>query len=48
VEERPGHAYSLGAWRRQGEFGESVVAALRAAGLKLTPSCRNMARANTS
>ena len=34
VEERPGHAYSLGAWRRQGEFGESVVAALRAAGLK--------------
>ncbi|MFZ0396685.1 MAG: glutamine synthetase, partial [Methyloceanibacter sp.] len=34
VEARPGHAYSLGAWRRQGEFGESVVAALRAAGLK--------------
>src|SRR5262245_49760749 len=34
VEERPGHAYSLGAWRRQGEFGERVVAALRAAGLK--------------
>ena len=34
VEARPGHAYSLGAWRRQGGFGESVVAALRAAGLK--------------
>jgi glutamine synthetase len=34
VEERPGHAYSLGAWRRQGGFGESVIAALRAAGLK--------------
>src|SRR5262245_47227639 len=34
VEERPGHAYSLDAWRRQGEFGERVVAALRAAGLK--------------
>ena len=34
VEDRPGHAYSLGAWRRQGGFGESVVAALRAAGIK--------------
>jgi glutamine synthetase len=33
-EERPGDAYSLGAWRRQGGFGESLVAALRAAGLK--------------
>ena len=34
VEDRPGHAYSLGAWRRQGGFGGSVVAALRAAGIK--------------
>ena len=34
VEDRPGHAYSLGAWRRQGGFGGSLVAALRAAGLK--------------
>jgi glutamine synthetase len=34
VEDRPGHAYSLGAWRRQGGFGGSVVAAFRAAGLK--------------
>ena len=34
VEDRPGHAYSLGAWRRQGGFGESLIAALRAAGLK--------------
>jgi glutamine synthetase len=33
-EERPGDAYSLGAFRRQGSFGESLVAALRAAGLK--------------
>lgn len=32
-EERPGDAYSLGAWRRQGSFGESFVAALRAAGV---------------
>jgi glutamine synthetase len=31
--ERPGDAYSLGAFRRQGTFGESFVAALRAAGL---------------
>jgi len=34
VEDRPGHAYSLGAFRRQGGFGETLVAALRAAGLK--------------
>ena len=34
LEDRPGHAYSLGAWRRQGSFGESFVAALRAAGIK--------------
>jgi glutamine synthetase len=34
VEDRPGHAYSLGAWRRQGGFGGSVIAALRAAGIK--------------
>jgi glutamine synthetase len=34
VEDRPGHAYSLGAWRRQGGFGGSLIAALRAAGLK--------------
>ena len=34
VEDRPGHAYSLGAWRRQGGFGESLIAAFRAAGLK--------------
>ena len=34
VEDRAGHAYSLGAWRRQGGFGGSVIAALRAAGLK--------------
>jgi glutamine synthetase len=34
IEDRPGHAYSLGAFRRQGVFGESLVAALRAAGLK--------------
>src|ERR1700733_1702970 len=32
-EERPGDAYSLGAFRRQGVFGESFVAALRAAGV---------------
>ena len=32
-EERPGDAYSLGAFRRQGAFGESFVAALRAAGV---------------
>jgi glutamine synthetase len=31
-EDRPGDAYSLGAWRRQGIFGESFIAAIRAAG----------------
>jgi glutamine synthetase len=31
--ERPGDAYSLGAFRRQGPFGEAFVAALRAAGV---------------
>ncbi len=30
----PGHAYSLGAFRRQGTFGETLVAALREAGAK--------------
>ena len=34
VEDRPGHAYSLGAWRRAGAFGQALVAALRAAGVK--------------
>ena len=34
LEDRPAHAYSLGAWRRQGTFGESFIAALRAAGIK--------------
>jgi glutamine synthetase len=29
----PAHAYSLAAWRGQGTFGETLVAALRAAGL---------------
>jgi glutamine synthetase len=33
VEHRPGATYSLDAHRRQGQFGESYVAALRAAGL---------------
>ena len=33
IEDRPGHAYSLNAFRRQGPFGESFVAALRAAGV---------------
>jgi glutamine synthetase len=32
-EDRPGDAYSLNAFRRQGPFGASFVAALRAAGL---------------
>ena len=32
VEDRPGHGYSLGAFRRQGMFGEVFMAALRAAG----------------
>jgi glutamine synthetase len=34
IEDRAGHSYSLGAWRRQGSFGESLMAAFRAAGLK--------------
>lgn len=34
VEDRAGHPYSLGAWRAQGGFGGSVIAALRAAGLR--------------
>ncbi len=33
VEERPGAAYALDAWRRQGMFGEALIAALRQAGL---------------
>ncbi len=32
-EDRPGDAYSLGAFRRQGTFGESFIAAMRAAGV---------------
>ena len=32
IEERPGDAYALGAFRRQGNFGETFIAALRAAG----------------
>ena len=32
VEDRPGDAYALGAFRRQGNFGETFIAALRAAG----------------
>src|SRR3974390_3380807 len=32
-DDRPGDAYSLGAFRRQGMFGESFVAAVRAAGV---------------
>ncbi|MHA1518355.1 MAG: glutamine synthetase [Alphaproteobacteria bacterium] len=31
VEEVPGHSYSLGAFRRQGMFGEMLMAAIRAA-----------------
>jgi glutamine synthetase len=34
VEDHPGAPYSLEAWRRQGSFGESFVAAMRAAGLE--------------
>ena len=34
VEDRAAHPYSLGAWRAQGRFGESLIAAFRAAGLK--------------
>ncbi len=33
VEDRPGATYALDAYRRQGDFGESYMAALRAAGL---------------
>jgi glutamine synthetase len=33
-QDRPGDAYALGAFRRQGLFGEVFVAALRAAGVK--------------
>jgi glutamine synthetase len=33
VEDRPGASYSLDSFRRQGVFGESLVGALRAAGL---------------
>ncbi len=33
VEDRPGATYALDAYRRQGAFGESYMAALRAAGL---------------
>jgi glutamine synthetase len=32
TDERPGDAYALGAFRRQGNFGEAFIAALRAAG----------------
>ena len=34
VEERPGAAYSLDAFRRQGRFGEALIAAIRAAGFR--------------
>ena len=34
VEDRPGATYSLDAWRRQGSFGEHVMAAIRSAGLE--------------
>jgi glutamine synthetase len=33
-EDRPGDAYSLNAFRRQGGFGESLIAAMRAAGVE--------------
>jgi glutamine synthetase len=33
TEDRPGDAYALGAFRRQGLFGESFIAALRSAGV---------------
>ncbi len=33
VEEREGATYALDAWRRQGSFGEHVMAAIRSAGL---------------
>ncbi|MGH7047716.1 MAG: hypothetical protein ACREE2_15145 [Stellaceae bacterium] len=32
LDDRPGDAYALGAFRRQGSFGETFIAALRAAG----------------
>ena len=32
TDDRPGDAYALGAFRRQGNFGETFIAALRAAG----------------
>jgi glutamine synthetase len=34
IEDRPAHAYSLGAWRRQGGFGAAFIASLRAAGVE--------------
>jgi glutamine synthetase len=34
VEDRPGATYALDAWRRQGGFGEHVMAAIRSAGLE--------------
>ena len=34
VEDLPGHAYALSAFRRQGVFGEMVMAAIRAASIK--------------
>jgi glutamine synthetase len=33
IEERPGDAYSLSSFRRQGTFGESLIGTLRAAGI---------------
>ncbi len=33
TDDRPGDAYALGAFRRQGNFGEAFIAALRAAGV---------------
>lgn len=34
MEDRPGAPYSLDAWRRQGSFGETFMAAIRAAGVE--------------
>jgi glutamine synthetase len=34
MEDRPGAPYSLDAWRRQGNFGETFIAAMRAAGVE--------------
>jgi glutamine synthetase len=34
VEDRAGHPYSLGSWRAQGGLGGTLIAVLRAAGLK--------------